>query len=203
MARTPKVIEDRREQIMDAALRVFAQKGFAGATNRDIAREAAITPGLIYHYFSSKEALFTAIVAERSPLQVARTLPSAILDQPPQVLLETLVKQILVVAEGEQFVQLIRIFLPELLHNPTVVPDGVAGLSQMAPFLERCLVAKMERGELACGDAALAAQVLLGNLMGTVLRRQILRDPGALRYSQQEIAEGIVSMTLQGLLPRE
>jgi AcrR family transcriptional regulator len=47
MPRTPKVVEDRREQIIDAAMRVFAQKGFSGATNKDIAHEAGITPGLI------------------------------------------------------------------------------------------------------------------------------------------------------------
>ncbi len=46
MARTPKVVEDRKEQILDAAMRVFAQKGFTRATNKDIAREAGITPGL-------------------------------------------------------------------------------------------------------------------------------------------------------------
>ncbi len=60
MARTPKVVEDRREQIIDAAMKVFSQKGFLRATNKDIAREAGITPGLIYYYFENKEALLTA-----------------------------------------------------------------------------------------------------------------------------------------------
>ncbi len=58
MARTPKMTEDRREQIIDAALRVFAEKGFARATNSEIAREAGnMTPGLIYYYFKRKEDL--------------------------------------------------------------------------------------------------------------------------------------------------
>ncbi|MBV8695756.1 MAG: TetR family transcriptional regulator, partial [Ktedonobacteraceae bacterium] len=46
MARTPRVVEDRREQIIDAAMRVFSQKGFTRATNKDIAHEAGITAGL-------------------------------------------------------------------------------------------------------------------------------------------------------------
>src|SRR5260221_7083408 len=70
MARTPKVVEDRREQIIDAAMRVFAEKGFGKATNKDIAREADITPGLIYYYFESKEALLKAIIETRSPVQM-------------------------------------------------------------------------------------------------------------------------------------
>jgi len=65
MARTPKVVEDRREQIIDAAMRVFAQKGYSKATNKDIAREAGITTGLIYYYFDSKEALLKAILEAR------------------------------------------------------------------------------------------------------------------------------------------
>ncbi|MEO7018839.1 MAG: helix-turn-helix domain-containing protein, partial [Ktedonobacteraceae bacterium] len=60
MPRTPKVVEDRREQILDAAMRVFTQKGFSRATNRDVAREAGITTGLIYYYFDNKEALLRA-----------------------------------------------------------------------------------------------------------------------------------------------
>jgi len=68
MARTPKETEDRREQILDSALRVFAHKGFASASNKDIAREAGITTGLIYHYFESKAALLKSLLEERSPL---------------------------------------------------------------------------------------------------------------------------------------
>jgi hypothetical protein len=63
MARTPKMTEDRREQIIDAPLRVFAQKGFARATNSEIAREAGnMTPGLIYYYFKSKEDLLKVVL---------------------------------------------------------------------------------------------------------------------------------------------
>jgi AcrR family transcriptional regulator len=58
--------EERREQILDAALRVFSEKGFAGASIRDIAREVGVTEGLLYHYFESKEQLMHACWKERS-----------------------------------------------------------------------------------------------------------------------------------------
>lgn len=51
--------ESKRQQIIDAALHVFASKGFEKATNKDIADEAKIaSPGLIYHYFKDKGDLF-------------------------------------------------------------------------------------------------------------------------------------------------
>src|SRR5690349_23523802 len=118
MARTPKVVEDRREQIIQAALRVFARKGFMRATNKDIAAEAGITPGLIYHYFKSKEALLEAVIGSYSPIQVIREDSAQILAQPPETFLRFLLKQMLVMVESETFLQLIRVFLPEVIHNP-------------------------------------------------------------------------------------
>lgn len=50
-------LEARRQSILDAATRVFAQKGIASATMAEIASEAGISPGAIYRYFENKEDL--------------------------------------------------------------------------------------------------------------------------------------------------
>jgi AcrR family transcriptional regulator len=202
MARTPKVVEDRREQILDAAIRVFAQKGFTRATNKDIAREAGITPGLIYHYFESKEAVMKAIIESRSPLGMLRSLPPETLELPPETFLPFLLKQVLGIVEGEDFVRLIRVFLPEIIHNPEMLPIGASALQQALGFLVNYLTSKVESGQLRRSDASLTAQVLLGSMVGFVLRRQILRDPVALLLTQEQIANAIVDNVLYGLKPR-
>jgi len=51
----------RREEILEAARRVFAARGFGGTTIADIAEEASIALGTIYLYFPSKEAVFAAL----------------------------------------------------------------------------------------------------------------------------------------------
>jgi len=51
----------RRDAILNAALKEFAAKGFVGASTNVIAREAGISKGLMFHYVSSKEALFFAV----------------------------------------------------------------------------------------------------------------------------------------------
>src|ERR671915_2009203 len=66
---------DRREDILQASLHLFAEKGFHGTSMRDIARSADITEGLIYHYFENKRDLFRAIIDEYSFLPLLRTLP--------------------------------------------------------------------------------------------------------------------------------
>jgi AcrR family transcriptional regulator len=48
---------ERREQLLDIALRLFSRNGFDGTTVRDIAAEANVTDGLIYRYFASKDEL--------------------------------------------------------------------------------------------------------------------------------------------------
>ncbi len=66
--------EWRRERLLDAALDVFAVKGIDGASVKDIAAAAEVTPGLLYHYFAGKEALVTALLRERGFAKQLREL---------------------------------------------------------------------------------------------------------------------------------
>ncbi len=201
MARTPKVVEDRREQILDAAMHVFAEKGFARATNKDIAREAGITPGLIYHYFDSKEALLKAIIDSRSPLRIIHTLPPQTLSLPPEVFLRFMIIQVLGILEDENFMQLIRVFLPEVVYNMNTASTISDAIQQMLSTLESYFQNKMEAGELRKTDPALLPQLLIGSVMAFVLRRNIVHDPQVLHYTHEQIADVVVETMLKGLLP--
>ncbi len=57
--------KDKRSLILDSAIRVFAQMGYHGARVSDIAREAGIAYGLVYHYFKNKEEILNTIFEER------------------------------------------------------------------------------------------------------------------------------------------
>jgi len=65
---SPKVTEEhkeqRRKQILDAAVRVFIRKGYEPATMKDIVEEAQMSRGWIYLYFQSKEEIFEALVEQ-------------------------------------------------------------------------------------------------------------------------------------------
>ncbi|WP_336207250.1 TetR/AcrR family transcriptional regulator [Nonomuraea sp. LPB2021202275-12-8] len=66
--------EWRREQLLDAALAAFARKGVDGASVKDVAEAAGVTPGLLYRYFDSKEALVETLLTERGFLPRLREL---------------------------------------------------------------------------------------------------------------------------------
>ena len=69
MAKAPPV--DRRRQILDAAIRVFARQGFNDCRVSDIAREAEVAYGLVYHYFDSKDQVLNELFVERWSLLLA------------------------------------------------------------------------------------------------------------------------------------
>src|SRR6188508_1036734 len=61
---------DRRRQILDAAVRVFARQGFHTCRVSDIADEAGVAYGLVYHYFGSKDEVLDTLFLERWGLLV-------------------------------------------------------------------------------------------------------------------------------------
>ena len=60
----PQEIEQRRQEIIEAARRCFLLNGFHQTTTDEICREAAITPGGLYHYFGSKEEIISAVIED-------------------------------------------------------------------------------------------------------------------------------------------
>jgi TetR/AcrR family transcriptional regulator, fatty acid metabolism regulator protein len=62
---------DRRRQILDAAVRVFARQGFHTCRVSDIADEAGVAYGLVYHYFRSKDEVLDTLFLERWNVMVA------------------------------------------------------------------------------------------------------------------------------------
>ena len=69
MAKAPPI--DKRRNILDAAVRVFARQGFHSTRVSDIADEAGVAYGLVYHYFKSKDEVLNELFTERWSLLLA------------------------------------------------------------------------------------------------------------------------------------
>jgi TetR/AcrR family transcriptional regulator, fatty acid metabolism regulator protein len=65
MATAPRSSVDKRRLILDAAIRVFARRGFHQCRVSDVADEAGVAYGLVYHYFDSKEEILNTLFRER------------------------------------------------------------------------------------------------------------------------------------------
>ncbi|POA15406.1 TetR/AcrR family transcriptional regulator, partial [Pseudomonas sp. FW300-N1A1] len=64
LQRRQTLTDARRALVLDAARTVFAEAGIEGASIREIAKRAGYTPGAIYSYFESKEAIYAALLDE-------------------------------------------------------------------------------------------------------------------------------------------
>jgi AcrR family transcriptional regulator len=62
----PEELESRRQEIVDAARTCFLRSGFHRTTTDEICREAAITPGGLYHYFGGKDEIIAAVIQQSS-----------------------------------------------------------------------------------------------------------------------------------------
>jgi AcrR family transcriptional regulator len=196
--------EERRQQIVEAALRVFAARGFDAATTKDIAHEAGVTPGLIYHYFEDKRALLATILAERSAVGIAtETLTAEGMDDlDPHVLLPLLITRLLEGLESAENAGPFHVLMGEAMHDPqmrTLFNERIAGVvAALAEYLGR----QMERGRLRRLNPTLVAQLLLGSLMSCVIRRVLTQDPALRSYTREQIAATVVDMVLGGLEAR-
>jgi AcrR family transcriptional regulator len=168
----------RRQAIVEAAARVFAEKGFNGATNRDIAREAGISAGLIYWYFESKQDLFIAAVREMYPLRNLNLPGDELIALPLDAVLTRLSTEMLGIMTHPDSLRLIRLGLSEVLQFPEVGRSfgqliGATVIEGLATHLD----ARVRAGTVAPVDTRLAAQAFCGTLVSWVLRKYIYQSP--------------------------
>jgi AcrR family transcriptional regulator len=86
---------DKRKQILDAAIRVFAEHGYHGARVGDIAEDAGVAHGLLYHYFASKDEVLRTIFAENWGDLIKRFRAVEASHEPAQEKLEGIAKILL------------------------------------------------------------------------------------------------------------
>jgi AcrR family transcriptional regulator len=191
---------DRREDILQASLHLFAERGFHGTSMRDIARAADITEGLIYHYFASKRDLFRAIIEERSFLPLLRTLP----ELADQLDLRAL---LIVLARGffdvlRQNTKLIRLLLQEVQVFPeekeAFFADAVGqSISELASILD----ARMSKRARSQVDPEVASRLFFNALLAFFVEQEILGGKHMLPASEHDYIEHLVDMIVKRLGP--
>jgi AcrR family transcriptional regulator len=195
----------RREQLVRIALRLFSEKGYRGASVRDIARAAGVNEGLIYHYFSGKGDLFRAVLDEYAPVRAfGAFLRAAGGPHPAQRSFDDALR-----AFGREFVARMReyrAFLGAMLTEAPSEPELGAILREFLRSTNddiiRFLAEYRDAGQLDSRiplDAA--ARTLLGALMFHFLTDALLAPP-ALTDGDRAL-DDIVTVLLSGLTPRE
>jgi TetR/AcrR family fatty acid metabolism transcriptional regulator len=155
-------VTDRRRELVRAAIRVFARKGFHSARVGDIAEEAGVAHGLLYHYFRSKDEVLETIFRETWAGLVAETTRIEESGAP----LPEQIRRFATIFLGSWLMtpNLVRVIIREVARSPEVIRQ-VDDLRLVFLGLGRMLEAAKQRGELREGaDPRLATWVLYGAL---------------------------------------
>jgi AcrR family transcriptional regulator len=157
-----KQAQQRRQQLIDAALQQFAEQGFDGASIRDIAQAAGVTEALVYHYFRSKEHLFEEMLKARSFAPVLRRVLDEAGDEahPAYVLHRVLAEFLDMVYDNAAMA---RMFIIEFMRNPVCTKYFRAMLEDNTLNLTRYLQRQQQLGVFRADmDAETVAGMLLG-----------------------------------------
>src|SRR5215203_7262273 len=141
----------RREQILRTALKLFAAQGFDATSTRQIAKEAGIAEGLIFHYFPTKASLLTAILANQLESRRAfRSELRSLLEDAggkaaPEVLLAMASGWLATLRRDEE---IIVVLITTAQTNPEVREAWQGLIREGAELLTGYLAARVEAGEL-------------------------------------------------------
>ena len=184
----PKVTEEhvqaRRRQILSAALRAFARQGFHRTTMQDIFREAELSPGAVYSYFTGKDELIAAIIGEmmgfigETAALFSEPLPEGRLRRPGEALGEMIERyQELELGTVEERARIFPHLVGEQQRNPQLNTAVRAGIERLRAGFETLARTAQERGDL---DPALEpvhfARLCISLLQGALLQVGLYGD---------------------------
>jgi AcrR family transcriptional regulator len=150
--------DKRRAELIDAALRLFAERGFRGTTIADIAAATGTAHGLVYHYFQSKDELLEAILDRYSFLQQLRTLLAVSPDRPAAAVLTEVAVGFSRLLDVRP--ELLRLVVAESQTNPVVAAALARVTGEGLEVLTDYLRARIAAGELQVHDATVPARAL-------------------------------------------
>jgi len=195
-----QLIEARRNQILDAAARVFADRGYHRATTKHIASQAGVSEGTIYNYFDSKGDLLIGIVKRLSSVDtMSNELAGALSADARAALLAITRHRMAMIERNFETVQAV---LPEMLVNPGLRGQFYNQFARpLAALLEQYMQSRVELGDMRSLDAPLVVRSVQGMFIGLMVLR-ILGDDMLTKH-WNDLAEVVVGLLLDGLDVKE
>lgn len=195
---------EKRQQILEAATRVFASRGYHGARVSDIAREAGIAYGLVYHYFRNKDEILDTIFAERWGAFVAVVDGVAAGSQPASEKLRQLAALVLFAYRRRP--DWVKVLVFEIQRSSRFSePEQIEAVGRLFRAVARIVRDGQEAGELRGDlDANLVCLAFIGALE-TMITSQVLgvmRLPESSQGADDRTVLGVVELFLGGLAVR-
>jgi AcrR family transcriptional regulator len=194
--RRSRRVERRRHEIISAAAEVFAEKGYAATTTREIADAADMAEGTLYNYFESKHEILLAVAREAEGPMSRALLQAGTLESREAMIV--LLERAFDVSEAR--LPFLRTLLSASWNDDSILEEyKSARLGRVYGMLEQFVADRIAAGAFRSIDPALGARMAIGMFAGLML--PIVRgvEPLPSPAERRAIAEDIVDCLLDGI----
>ena len=189
----------KRQDIISAAIEVFARNGFRGTTTRDLAAHAEVNEAIIFRHFNSKQELYRAILEQKlTQGQDARCEEVQQLAQSgnDEEFFENFGRQFLERHEKDStFMRLLMFSALEGHELSEMFLSSVAGRDPLASYIQR----RMDDGAFRRMDPNLAARAILGMFVAYIQMQEIFGQKKVKTFERNEVVKTFVSIFLAGM----
>ena len=196
--------DERPQEILDAALTVFAERGYRNTRLEDVGEAAGVTKGAIYHYFANKEDLLLRAIEQRSEEAFGR-IEEIVRDKtaPVSTRLRLVVRRWFGAVTKERLA-VVTLLLQGIAHEaPQAFRRWLAGGPTAAMRLIATLVREgQERGEFRPdADANVAARLLVSGLLQQTVWQQYAESVPDAWIEQERLVDSALELFLHSLRP--
>jgi len=189
----------RRQEILKAAMELFAIKGFRGTTTRDLAAHAGVNEAIIFRHFTNKTELYRAILEEKVHqgrdehyIEVEKLARSG----DPITFLEFVGNKFL--QRHEEDSTFMRLLLFSALEGHELADMFLESLAVRDPLVSY-LGRQMAGGTFRKMDPYLASRAFLGMFVGHVQMQEIFGQKKRMEFNREEVVRTFVSIFLAGM----
>ncbi len=196
-----QLIAARRNQILDAAAKVFAEKGFHPTTIKDIAAEAGIAHGTIYNYFENKTALLLGIFDRVKASIMQENVPPALDDMDLDTFIRTVLPLPLMGLKKDNFA-LFRIVVSEMMVNEelrTLYYQQV--LEPTLTMADGYFQKQAAKRGVSPARAKLTVRAISGMILGLML--EYIMGDSTLTTQWEELPDVLADLILSGIQDEE
>ena len=189
----------RRAEILRAAKRVFAKKGFHGTTIADIAKAAKLSYGSVYWYFDSKDTLFHAVMDNEEQALRAHVWPHVRLDSgdDPRTVMRRAVQATFEYFESDKASA--KVLFRDSYAMGDQFEKHLFGIYERFVDDIESMIEEAQKRKLVVDVPPRIIAFSVAALIGQLALRRLTTNDG---LEASVVADFVVSMTLDGLLPR-
>lgn len=198
MRQTPQTEEDTRTKILQAALQLFAKRGYEGTTTKDLAKSAGVAEGTLFRHFQSKKAILIE-VATAGWVDILTDLLTELSEMGNYKAVSQVMRRRML--NMRQNSNLMRVCFIEAQYHPELRESIQAEvITKMTDVAEAFFETAMEKGIYRRMNPKIVAKVFLGIFAIAGFSEETIMNPDASPKAMQEMAEGISDIFLRGVL---